>query len=125
MPTAALRPCAGRCGARVARGRCDRCKTAAWAGTQAWDNPRQAEQAPRLRGRALQRARAALFAREPLCRMCLKQGRGSVAVIRDHVLALAHGGEESEENVQPLCQACSDAKTACEGARGRAGVSKC
>lgn len=47
-------------------------------------------------------------------------GRDSVAVIRDHVVPLAEGGPDVRENTQPLCQACSDAKTAREAKRGRA-----
>jgi 5-methylcytosine-specific restriction enzyme A len=82
-----------------------------------WDTDRRTDVAPRLRGRALQAARAALFAREPLCRGC---GR-ALATIRDHVVPLAEGGQEVESNIQPLCQGCSDAKTQRESARGRGG----
>jgi len=71
--------------------------------------------APRLRGRALQAARAELFAREPFCRLC----RVSLATIRDHIVPLAEGGQEAEHNVQPLCQVCSDRKTHRESERGK------
>jgi 5-methylcytosine-specific restriction protein A len=74
---------------------------------------------PRLRGRANQRRRANLFAREPLCRECAKQGRVTIATIRDHIVPLGEGGAEGvDENEQPLCQSCSDIKTAAESARG-------
>ena len=43
----------------------------------------------------------------------------TVATIRDHVVPLAEGGEDDEENVQPLCQDCSDAKTREESKRGQ------
>jgi 5-methylcytosine-specific restriction endonuclease McrA len=72
-------------------------------------------------GRKLQLQRAALFAREPLCRECIKYGRISEAVIRDHIVPLAEGGSDDDDNIQPLCRACSDAKTATESARGRGG----
>jgi 5-methylcytosine-specific restriction enzyme A len=64
--------------------------------------------------------RADLFRREPLCVECKKRGRVSVAVIRDHTIPLAEGGTDTRANEQGLCQACSDAKTALESARGRA-----
>ena len=66
-----------------------------------------------------QRARSHLFRREPLCRVCLAAERTSPATIRDHIVPLAEGGLDVEENVQPLCKACSDAKTHAESVRGR------
>jgi 5-methylcytosine-specific restriction protein A len=75
----------------------------------------------RKAGRWLQRERAALFQREPLCRECAKVGRTSVAMIRDHITPLFEGGKDVESNIQPLCQRCSDAKTAAESNRGRGG----
>jgi 5-methylcytosine-specific restriction enzyme A len=74
----------------------------------------------RLRGRTLQRARAALFASEPLCRLCREHGRVTIATIRDHIVPLAEGGTEAAGNIQPLCRDCSDAKTAGEARRGQA-----
>lgn len=73
-----------------------------------------------LVGRALQRARAELFEREPLCRKCKAKGRVTAATIRDHVIPLAEGGTDDDENIQPLCQTCSDVKTAEEAKRGAA-----
>jgi 5-methylcytosine-specific restriction protein A len=73
----------------------------------------------RTTGRKLQRQRAALFSAEPLCRECSKIGRVSEAVIRDHIVPLAEGGTDDDDNVQPLCQSCSDAKSAGERTRGR------
>jgi hypothetical protein len=32
---------------------------------------------------------------------------------------MAEGGDESPENIQPLCQTCSDQKTAGEALKGR------
>lgn len=69
-------------------------------------------------GRRLQRKRAELFTREPLCRMCVAAGRVREATIRDHIKPLAEGGEDVDSNVQPLCGPCSDAKTKGERARG-------
>jgi 5-methylcytosine-specific restriction protein A len=79
---------------------------------QAWR-----EQAPpvRVRGRRLQALRATLFRAHPFCVRCLR----AVATIRDHVRPLAEGGTDDEQNVQALCQDCSDAKTATEARRGQ------
>lgn len=72
----------------------------------------------RTTGRALQRARAELFARAPLCAHCEAEGRVAAAVIRDHIVPLAEGGEDVESNTQGLCQACSDRKSEEERKRG-------
>ena len=74
----------------------------------------------RMRGRALQRLRRALFTEEPLCRTCKANGLIVAATIRDHIVPLAEGGTDDRENIQPLCRACSDAKTAAEARRGLA-----
>ena len=72
----------------------------------------------RVTGRRLQKQRADLFAREPLCRCCAALGFVTIAVIRDHIKPLAEHGTDDDENIQPLCQACSDAKTEAERRRG-------
>jgi 5-methylcytosine-specific restriction protein A len=89
--------------------RCEAHKAKAWV---------QSAPYKRESGRRLQRKRAELFAREPLCRECVKAGRVAVAVIRDHVKPLGEGGLDVDGNVQPLCKSCSDVKTAGESARG-------
>lgn len=78
----------------------------------------QTHTAKRITGTTLQNLRKALFAREPLCRECAKTHRTTVATIRDHIIPLAEGGTDDESNIQPLCQTCSDAKTAEEAKRG-------
>ncbi|PTD19913.1 HNH endonuclease signature motif containing protein [Sphingomonas fennica] len=83
-----------------------------------WER-QSAASAQRIRGRRGQQIRAAHLAGEPLCRECLKHGRVTEAVIVDHALSLAEGGEDVPDNRQSLCKACSDAKTAQEAARGR------
>lgn len=115
-----LRPCLEpRCPILVESGYCEQHQTRkAWTPSQPRaDRPIE----PRLRGRANQRRRAALFAREPLCRECVKQGnvtKDSIATIRDHIIPLTEGGTETPDNEQPLCQTCSDIKTQQESARG-------
>lgn len=97
------------CGVLVSSGRCAAHRVTAWRSS-----------VPRIGGRQLQRLRQELFSREPFCRPCFERGRRMLAVIRDHIIPLAEGGTESRENTQPLCQACSDAKSQREAARGRA-----
>jgi 5-methylcytosine-specific restriction enzyme A len=73
---------------------------------------------PRTRGRELQRRRARLFSTNPWCVTCAKEGRRTLATIRDHVIPLAEGGCDDETNEQGLCQRCSDRKTQDEAKRG-------
>lgn len=95
----------------VENGRCEQHKRQAWSNNNAEKRV--------FKGRTLQRERARLFSNNPLCVECERQGRVSVATIRDHIKPLAEGGEDVEENTQGLCQECSDAKTAAESKRGR------
>lgn len=104
MPSAAPRAC-GVCG----RAGCTDHRRVAWQQTAPYK---------RIRGRALQKARADLFRAEPLCRECSRSGRVELAVIRDHIKPLAEGGTDDPSNIQPLCGECSDRKTAAESARG-------
>jgi 5-methylcytosine-specific restriction endonuclease McrA len=41
---------------------------------------------------------------------CLRCGRDDVKMTIDHVMPLALGGENSKENVQPLCRTCNSKK---------------
>lgn len=65
----------------------------------------------RLRGRTNQTARRALFAKQPLCEICAKMGRISLATQRDHIVAIANGGKETPANTQALCDSCHSNKT--------------
>lgn len=65
----------------------------------------------RIRGRALQRIRAAQLAAQPLCVHCLARGRVTPATEIDHIRALVNGGSDSAENRQALCAECHAAKT--------------
>lgn len=72
----------------------------------------------RLRGRALQRARAALFARHKWCVPCEAKGLEIQATMRSHLVPLAEGGTEDPENTQGLCLDCWTAKKDAEALRG-------
>lgn len=86
----------------------------------AWADKRTTERRV-IGGRALQTARARLFNEHPLCVECERQGRVSAAEYRDHVVPLAEGGTDTEENTQGLCKACHEAKSEAERRRGVAG----
>lgn len=102
MPTRAPLACP-RPGCRLAKP-CPEHAPASWSGG--------------AHGRAMPRGWAATRARilrrdGHRCRRC-----GAPALIADHIDR--HGGEQ-DENLQALCQPCSDTKTQAEAAAARAG----
>lgn len=66
-----------------------------------------------------QKARERLFKRDPLCRECSKHGIATVATVADHIINLAAGGTQSDDNLQPLCAPCHQAKTLREAQQAR------
>ena len=82
---------------------------------------RHAQPVSRIRGRRLQRLRHQLLSRYPLCVLCLAKVPAclSSATIRDHIVPLAEGGTDTEDNVQAICVDCSDTKTQQEARRGQ------
>jgi len=73
----------------------------------------------RKRGRAGQRDRAQVLIEEPLCRICIAQGRPTASVVVDHIRPLSEGGTDERSNKQGLCDPCHDAKSAAERAAAR------
>lgn len=67
----------------------------------------------------MQKQRERLFREQPLCVRCLALGLTVLATIRDHIIPLAEGGTDNDDNVQPLCKPCHDVKTAEESKRGK------
>lgn len=117
MPVSAPKPCKHAGCAVLVRDGSERCaahKLQPWA--KRADVKRQS-------GRALQRKRSELFAREPLCRVCSAKGFVTIATLRDHIKPLAEGGTDDDDNIQPLCVDCHDEKSMAERLRAR-GVSK-
>jgi 5-methylcytosine-specific restriction protein A len=57
----------------------------------------------RIQGRAGQALRKARLAREPLCRDCADNGLVTEATTPDHILPLALGGTDTDDNVRCLC----------------------
>jgi 5-methylcytosine-specific restriction enzyme A len=116
MPLLAPVPCTQPgCGVLVrdGTGRCERHKVQAWA--------RRVDVPKRVTGRRLQRMRANLFRRQPLCEVCLGKGVTTPATIRDHRIPLAEGGADDETNEQAICEPCHAEKSAAEALRGRRG----
>lgn len=48
---------------------------------------------------------------EPFCRQCKANGIVRLATVTDHIVAVRLGGEFwNEDNLQPLCDSCHNAK---------------
>lgn len=62
--------------------------------------------------------RRELFNAQPLCVLCEREGRVTLATVRDHIINLADGGQDVRSNTQPLCAECHAIKTAEESKRG-------
>lgn len=92
-------------------GRCEDHARPAWV--------KRTEVTKRITGRRLQRMRADLFAREPLCAECRLAGRVTLATQRDHIIPLCEGGLDDETNEQGLCDSCHEAKSLAEAQRSR------
>lgn len=58
------------------------------------------------------RLREVVLQAEPLCRHCGERGRVTPAQEVDHIVPLKDGGTNDRANLQPLCAACHDDKTA-------------
>lgn len=52
-----------------------------------------------------------------LCVSCLAEGKAIAAYAVDHIIPKAHGGTDDDCNLQSLCEACHDRKTALENKR--------
>ncbi|MBC3811342.1 HNH endonuclease [Undibacterium aquatile] len=92
-------------------GRCDEHVKPAWV--------KRPDITKRITGRRLQRMREALFAREPLCAECKRNGKINPATQRDHIVPLCDGGRDDETNEQGLCDPCHELKSLAEAQRSR------
>jgi len=66
-----------------------------------------------LRGRALMRIRAEVFASEAGCYRCGSVGADSDVL--DHVVPLRDGGSDSRSNLRRCCLGCHKSKSSSEG----------
>lgn len=58
-----------------------------------------------------------------LCQPCMRNGHVTAAYAVDHKLNRERGGSDDESNLEAICRACHQAKTAEESRAGR-GASK-
>jgi len=68
-------------------------------------------------GHSWQVIRTAYLSAHPLCEMCLAAGKCVPAVLVHHRVPLADGGDNSEGNLQSLCQLCHSTHHARDGSR--------
>jgi 5-methylcytosine-specific restriction protein A len=114
MVVAARRPCSHPgCGVLTSdgSGRCSKHPRKSWA--------KNVTATKRMTGRRLQKARAELFAKCPLCARCKALGLVTLATQRDHIIPLEEGGRDDDSNVQGLCHDCHDVKSKAERVRGQ------
>ena len=62
--------------------------------------------------------RAMYIAKHPLCAECESAGRLTPATEVHHIVAVADGGSDRDENLQPLCKSCHSRKTSEESRFG-------
>lgn len=80
-------------------------------------------------GRPWRRRRERIFERDGyLCQIHLVKGaqvvvtlHGERAGVCDHIVALEHGGNDDDSNLQTICKACDKEKTHAESMMGRGG----
>lgn len=76
-----------------------------------------ASRSKRIRGRKSQDRRKRIAERDGfVCQMC---GMVTAVGIADHIIPLAFGGEDTEENMQWTCMKCSAMKTKQESKEGK------
>ena len=66
----------------------------------------------RLQGRRGVEQRKRRRTAEPLCRDCLAEGRVVRATVLDHIVPLALGGSDMDENIRALCARHHEIRTA-------------
>lgn len=69
-------------------------------------------QGTRIRGRRGQDLRKRRLQAEPLCRHCLAKGIITASTVPDHITPIKDGGKDVDDNIQCLCAACHETKTA-------------
>lgn len=84
----------------------------------AWQKPRQKSSG--RGGRPWRRKRDRALRRDNyLCQPCMRAGRIQPASEVDHIVGLAFGGDDNDDNLEAICTPCHKAKTARESQAGR------
>jgi len=114
MPSKAATPCKKpSCSGLVRDGKCSICgtvrKSSSWANKE-YDRQRGTP-AQRGYGANWRKLRRMVLADSPLCVECKRNGLVVVATEVDHIVPKARGGDDSFENLQPMCQTCHRRKT--------------
>jgi len=103
---------------RCPSGYCEKCKPdeeTNWGGWQQQKGNRHA----RGYGSSWDKLRLTILERdEGLCQICLKEDIITRATHIDHIVPKARGGTDVHGNLQALCKACHDRKTATERGGG-------
>lgn len=74
----------------------------------------------KLTGRPWRRLREQILQRDKyLCQPCMRAGRYTEATEVDHIVGIAKGGPDDEDNLQSICFDCHQTKTACESGEGQ------
>lgn len=66
----------------------------------------------RIRGRLGVKLRQRRLAASPLCEDCKSAGIVRAATVPDHILPLAKGGTDTDDNIRCLCADCHKVRTA-------------
>ena len=119
MPHAAARACAkDACTGLVRNGTCNVCGPIRRGKDRAYDEHRGTS-SQRGYDSTWQKLRRMILAGEPLCRRC-QNGGGQMTGGRvitpatevHHIIAKRNGGEDTFENLEPLCKSCHSKATA-------------
>jgi 5-methylcytosine-specific restriction enzyme A len=113
-PTAPRRPCSHPGCPRLV----DKANPCPEHGKRPWEHDRPSA-AARGYGRAWQKLRAFILARDPLCDVCDEAGRVTPATMVDHIVPKHLGGTDDDSNLRGICKPCHDTKSALEGQASR------
>lgn len=110
-PTACRRP---GCSGLVLGGICSRCGPLRRVRDAEIDE-RRGSAASRGYDRRWRRLRSMVLASDPLCAECARRGLVSMATDVHHVIAKRDGGQDTLDNLEPLCHSCHSRITASGG----------
>ena len=72
---------------------------------------RKRERHGRIEGRRGVKLRKQRIANAPLCIDCIAKGKTTGTQVIDHILPLALGGTDTEDNIRALCHECHEVRT--------------